>query len=308
MKRIILHPTTAAAVAFGALLLAVVVAFAPSTWITMMLRSFLPLWVLLFVGTAAWLLFRRRWRDGFITAASSLMIAPTIDGDVPPPARRAGEALRIAHYNVLQTNHHYADVIATMLRSDADLISVQEVDPAWAEELKRGLAAAYPHQVIEPRSNCYGIALFGRVPLTDPEIVHLDASPAISVGTIIDGKPVRVLCVHTSSPGSPDHFTARNEQLDRLASVINGSRDPVLVVGDLNAVPWDKDLRRFLASTGMRSHASATDPTFPSLAHLALIPIDHVLSTTDHGVDQRSVHIPGSDHRGLIADIFPVRR
>jgi endonuclease/exonuclease/phosphatase (EEP) superfamily protein YafD len=303
MKKLFLHTRTAMMVAFGTVVIAVVIAFAPSTWTTMMLRSFLPQWITLFALAAIWLLLRRRWRDGLVTAAGGLLILPTSRPPQIDGSTGSTRELRIAHFNVLQTNSRYAEVIAAMVRSDADLIGVQEVDPEWASELIDRLSAAYPHRVIEPRTNCYGIALFSRIPLTDIRLVRLGASPAISAGLTVENERMRLLYLHTSSPGSPAQFAARNSQLRMLENEVTTSRDPVLVVGDLNAAPWDRDLRRFLAATGSRCHSSAGDPTFPSLAHMALIPIDHVLSPPEIGVLQRSVHIPGSDHRGLLADI-----
>lgn len=308
MKRLLLHPRTALVSAIGTLALAVVLAFAPSTWPTMMLRSFLPQWLMLFTLAALWSLLRRRWRDGLMAAAGSLMIAPMIRPPGGTGSSLPDGGLRIAHFNVLQSNDRQDAAIATMLRSNADLIGVQEVDPVWAAALIRGLSERYPYHVVEPRTNCYGIALFSRVPLRDARVVRLAASPVIAATAMINGEPVRTLFVHTSSPGSPSHFAARNAQLDLLAREVHASPHPVLVVGDLNATPWDRDLRRFLASTGLRSHSTAGDPTFPVVAHMALIPIDHVLSPPDVIVHQRSVHLPGSDHRGLIADVSKAGR
>jgi endonuclease/exonuclease/phosphatase family metal-dependent hydrolase len=61
---------------------------------------------------------------------------------------------------------------------------------------------------------------------------------------------------------------------------------------------------RLCANSGLRVGTHATTPTFPSLFGLALIPIDHMLVTPGTSVVRSgSFLIPGSDHRGLVADI-----
>lgn len=302
MKPLLQHHALRIIALGAALSIAVVIAFAPSTWPTMMVRSFLPQWIMAFVVIACWLLVKKRWREGALTSCCALVLWPQLP-DAADAVTGHGPMLRAAHFNVLQSNEAYADAIRTMLLTDADVISVQEVDPEWAAALIEGLSPSYPYQVIEPHTNCYGIALFSRVPLIEAHVIRLGASPAIEALLEIGARRVHVIAAHTSSPGSPGHFSARNRQFELLRDRVRASLDPVIVIGDLNAAPWDKDLQRLLASTGLRTHAVASDPTFPSGLPMALIPIDHVLAPEGFSVVQHSVHVPGSDHRGLVAEI-----
>jgi endonuclease/exonuclease/phosphatase (EEP) superfamily protein YafD len=77
-----------------------------------------------------------------------------------------------------------------------------------------------------------------------------------------------------------------------------------VVVGDLNTVSWDHAMWNLCAKGGLRVGTVAYAPTFPSVCGLSLIPIDHMLVSTGTYVTRSwTIHIPGSDHRGLIADI-----
>lgn len=303
MKRTMHHPRGEAIVMGVVWSSAVFVVFSPSTWIGMMVRSFLPQWTVVFAVAGVWLARRRDPLPAWSLIGGALLMASQLSGS---SARvHAPIDLRVAQFNVLQTNRSHADVIASIHASDADLVSVQEVDAAWAVALCKGLADRYPVRIIEPRSNCYGIALFSRVPLKDAHVLMLAASPAIEATVGTARGDVRIFAVHASSPGSPGHFRARNRQYELLAEHIVRMREmPTVVIGDLNAAPWDRDLLHFRACTGLRSNASLGAPTFPAVAHLALIPIDHVLtSARARVVHERTVHVPGSDHRGLVADI-----
>jgi len=282
--------------------IAVCVVFSPSTWISMMARSFLPQWTMIFAATGVWLALRRHTRPGWSLIGGALLMASQLGGRTG--VVEAPIDLRVAQFNVLQTNRSHAEVIASIRASDADLVSVQEVDVEWDAVLRNGLADRYPVHLIEPRSKCYGIALFSKVPLKDAQVLMLAASPAIEATVSTPRGDVRIFAVHASSPGSPGHYRARNRQFELLAEHVVRTKGATVVIGDLNAAPWDRDLLQFRACTGLRSNASLGAPTFPSVAHLALIPIDHVLtSARARVVHERTVHVHGSDHRGLVADI-----
>ncbi len=210
----------------------------------------------------------------------------------------------MAQMNVFQPNDDHADVIAAALASDADVISFQEVSPAWSQALLEGLGERYPFHKLVPESNCYGIALFSRLPLLRTEVLPLARRSMICAEVATEAGPVRLFSVHATSPGSYAHFRERNDQLDRLADMVKASPMPVVVLGDLNAVSWDKALVRLCDRTGLREELGPEQATWPSFAGLALIPLDHILVTQQLAVRGSDLfQISGSDHRGVVATI-----
>ncbi len=285
--------------------LAVIGVFAPDAYVPMLARAFL---LPAAIGLGAMVLFavlRRWWWVACSSLVGGLMIGVQVSTPHLAPAPNAtGNSLRVFHMNVLQPNNSYLQAIDQALASDADVISVQEVGPQWAAALQEGLLPAYPYSHIEPRTNCYGIALFSRTPFSDVRTLTIHGAPFIEARLNVEGRPVRLLAVHTSSPISYDHFRRRNEQLAALAEHLAGGDTATIVVGDLNTVPWDRAFQRFCARSGLRSTTPATQRTWPSVGPLALIPLDHVLLSPGLShTSLRTVDIPGSDHRGLVADL-----
>jgi endonuclease/exonuclease/phosphatase (EEP) superfamily protein YafD len=111
--------------------------------------------------------------------------------------------------------------------------------------------------------------------------------------------------------------------LGALAELIEGGRmarnlgacragDPVVVVGDLNALPVWKGIRR-LGSRGLvdtyaaaRRRPTGTWSAHPWLPRIARI--DYIFAP--EGTDVRgawAVGLPGSDHRLVVADLVPPR-
>lgn len=287
------------------LAVAVILVFSPDAFLPMLLRAFLHWWAmgLVVVGLAAF--WNRLRLFGTAAFCSALGILPQTQ--VPAvDALRPGDAhgLRVAHLNVFQGNDDYAAVIASVLRFDADVISVQEVGPEWASALRSGLHERYPYAVVVPRTNCTGIALFSRSPFLRAEVIEIAWTPFIDVTVKQSGQEFRVIAAHATSPGGYGRFVRRNRQLEELARMVRDSDTPVILVGDLNTVHWDDAYQQFCIVSGARPINSSLQPTWPAIGPFALIPLDHALITGSLSASRfHSFRISGSDHRGLLTEI-----
>jgi endonuclease/exonuclease/phosphatase (EEP) superfamily protein YafD len=131
----------------------------------------------------------------------------------------------------------------------------------------------------------------------------VEGTPFIEVVLKVGGDPVRVLVVHATSPTDRDDLRRRNRQLDQLAQRVGAVRLPTVLVGDLNTVHWDAAYARLCRRSGLITVDGGLC-TWPALGPAALMPLDHVLASADiRPGEVRSFHVPGSDHRGLLADL-----
>ncbi len=290
------------------LAIGVALAFSPDAYLPMLARAFLLQWSALFVVLAALLLWRKlRW-TALSSALGCVLILPQYHQPVTTQEVPTGSSvLRIAHLNVFQMNERYAEVVQRAIASDADVISVQEVDEAWADALREGLAATYPHMQVEALGNCYGIALFSKLPFTEVSTSEVAGAPFIEAIVYTPDGPVRILSVHATSPISYAHFQRRNTLLAHLGEEIGGRSMPTVLVGDLNTVHWDRAYRSFRTRSGLLPVNGPSMRTWPSIGPIALIPLDHLMISSGLGASEvQRFTIPGSDHRGLVANIhFP---
>lgn len=285
--------------------LALLGAFSPDAYLPMLFRAFIvPMaWGLLTVAVMS-ALWRRWWLAQGALLGAAMLLVQVPHATASTTGRAAGPALRLFHMNVLQPNTAFAEVLAVAQASDADVISVQEVGPEWAEALLRGLVASHPYVHREPRNNCYGIALFSKRPFQQVELLEVEGTPFIEARIDMAGGSLRLLAVHATSPISYEHFRRRNAQLERLSAHLACTKEATILVGDLNTVPWDTAFARFCGRTGLRSTTTPFQRTWPALGPLAAIPLDHVLVSPEVGCAAlRTVYIPGSDHRGLLAEL-----
>lgn len=217
-------------------------------------------------------------------------------------------ALKVTQMNVHQVNTSFVGTVAAARASTADLLSVQEVDARWEAALVEGLAEIYPYHVVKTADDNYGIALFSRSPLEDTGVFDLCGLPALRATVRINGLRVLLLVVHLRSPESSSDLKQRNLQWATLEDLVNCASGPVIVIGDLNTVPWDDAAKRFNANTSISWGPRPLMPTWPSIAGISLIPLDHVLTSPGLCIQgMRAFPIPGSDHQGVSASITRVR-
>lgn len=211
------------------------------------------------------------------------------------PARPSASALRLAHLN----SYYYANPkskAAFVHASQADVISLVEVNPTFASKLASTTTLPY-HTLTRAaaRPNNLPMALLSRWPI----VLEKQWSPRMVLYRVQHPtNPFHVLQLHIKSPFSGDELLRRNTDLASIP--VSTLPHPLLVVGDLNTVPWDPALQHLL---GPLKLAASLAPTWPSTAPLA--PIDHLL--TSPGITKPAIHhvaVKSTDHLAIIAD-FP---
>ena len=218
-----------------------------------------------------------------------------------------GQPFKLVQANVLSSNENHEALIALVDSENPDVVVLEEVTAEWAEAVAT-LANDYPYRYVIPRSDNFGIALLSRAPFVN---VRHFASPPLGHPTIqarIDwhGKYIDLIASHPTVPVNPVVYAARNRQFENLAALVAESEGPVVLVGDLNATPWDRHYRRLEETTGLRNarRGFGIVPTWPTFLPLAMIPIDHVLVSADIGVRALTAGPDiGSDHLPLVVTL-----
>lgn len=254
---------------------------------------------------------------------------------LPAGAHRAAAqlppvGLRVMTYNI-QAGGGNLDSIAAVIRSSgATLVALQEVDVHWdkrsgfadqATELatKLGLqmrfAPIYRLPGAEENSPAreYGVALLSRYPIvafTNHQLTRLstqgsNASPAPMPGFLeatidVRGRRVRVFNTHLDYRGDP---AVRRQQVAESLEIIGAAATPILMFGDLNAVPVAPELQPLFARLRDGWPDSAgTGFTYPAVTPVRRI--DYVLASSHFRVVYARVpDSKASDHRPVIMDL-----
>jgi endonuclease/exonuclease/phosphatase (EEP) superfamily protein YafD len=211
--------------------------------------------------------------------------------------------LKVAHFNVLYNNHRHSNILDEVWRTNADLLSFQEVSEEWSEVLIRELSHHYPYYRVAGSNTYFGLAVFSKTPFNN---IRVDSSARhpIVIGEIeVDNQAVNFLCAHTTSPITRRSYLERNQELELISDSIHELGNPVLLIGDLNSVPWDKNLRRIIKHNKLKDSRRFYSSTFPRILGFFGIPIDYILYSNNISCTKfETLSSSSSDHKGIYGE------
>ncbi|MGB7785001.1 MAG: endonuclease/exonuclease/phosphatase family protein [Salinimicrobium sp.] len=223
------------------------------------------------------------------------------------------QAISILASNVLQKNDKYERVLEEVLRKDPDLLIFTETDRIWRDELKKGLQGfGYDYKVETPLSNTYGMLLYSKLPLINPQVRFLleDSIPSMHGRLKMpSGELVELHILHPTPPMPPhdESSTDRDAQMMMVAKMAKNAKLPVIVAGDFNDVAWSESTSLFL------NVSTLLDPrkgrgfynTFNAKNWLMRWPLDHLFVSEDFRLVEMEVgRDVGSDHFPLYAKLM----
>jgi endonuclease/exonuclease/phosphatase (EEP) superfamily protein YafD len=217
-------------------------------------------------------------------------------------------SLRLMLANVFQSNKNYQALMAAVTETKPDIIVLQEVTAAWADQV-RTLSDVYPHHEVVPRPGGSGMALFSRYPLAGVEVLTLDDSTHLAVLARINapGAVVTLLSLHPPTPVRTGKFLNRNKQFTKAATILKSIKGSRVLAGDLNTTMWSPYFQKLLEESGLRDAKLGFGvlPSWPQpLPRFLQLPIDHCLVSDDIRVAGISTGgRTGSDHRYLVVDL-----
>lgn len=272
-------------------------------WLLDLACHFRWYWLLAAVGwfaVAAW----RRSRPAvaclaLAVAANTAALLPSWVPAGTPTAAVAGDPLELVSLNVLADNAERDRVLAYLRHRDADLVVLVEIDAAWAAALD-ALAPRYPHRVVEPRDDMFGIAVLSKLPLASPRVEQVADGPPVILATLPrGGRGCLLVAVHPRAPITAAWSASRDAQLAAIGEIAAAESRPVIVAGDLNATPWSHGFRQLVRPRGLRDSARGRglQPTWNARRWAPRIPIDHVIVSPEVQVLSRTIGPDvGSDH------------
>ena len=270
----------------------------------------------------------RRWIGAALFAILLVTLAwPLIPRGEAAAAPADPARLKIVSANLWYNAASYRRTLDFLMQSDADVIGMVEVIPAWREVLAP-LIAKYPYKV-----DCGDVGpwcetmLLSKLPIVTKHKGYLaPETPAVAGGDILWGeRRITVLAMHFTWPLQPVleqaegviHESAavpylpgplpnirQAEQADAFARVISTLPSDLIVMGDFNSAPWSRVQKAFRIATGL-DNESGWLLTWPSWLFKPLrLPLDQVLSRGHLAVTSFTAGPQtDSDHLPVIAEI-----
>jgi endonuclease/exonuclease/phosphatase (EEP) superfamily protein YafD len=245
-----------------------------------------------------------RWGRVFLLAVV-LALLPFLRAAYAPRAAAlpaAGQPLVVAEGNLYYWNRDRAGLRRALLERGADVIGLAEIVPAdraaWQGD------PGYPYQVwSDGDGKEIEIALLSRRRILAAKVHDLGGVHAIAATLDLGEGPLRVVMLHLSSPTSVHEWHARDQEIRVLAALLAPVEEPLLVIGDFNLTLADPMWPVLLAGGGLRTAAGHEPASWPNWLGPCGIAIDHMLVRGVAIDGLRAFTLPGSDHRGLCAEL-----
>jgi endonuclease/exonuclease/phosphatase family metal-dependent hydrolase len=261
---------------------------------------------------------------GFLTAATF--------GCASATRGSSDHSLRVMSYNIEYGDKGLDKVINVIRDQHPDVVGLQEVDVHWSSRsrfedqaalLAKGTGMEYRFARIYQIPNAdpskppreFGVALLSRYPIVsfvNREITRHStqdtaAVPAPMPGLLdtkinVNGRTFRVLNVHLDYRSDP---TVRTQQAKEIMSFIGFDTIPIILTGDMNAIPDAPELHTLLTNmVDVLGDRGINDFTFsatkPEKRIDYIIISDNVCDTS-----ARVVKVVASDHFPVMAEISP---
>lgn len=223
-------------------------------------------------------------------------------------ATPSGEGhIRLLTANVLQDNRDAGALLKVIALARPNIVLLTEVDRWWIDQMK-GLEQDFPYTVKHPLTNYYGMALYSKLKLIQPEVRFLVKEDIPSIFTTVqlsNGQTISFYGVHPEPPGTKKPGGGlrgsgpRDVELVLLARELKKRGGPAIVAGDFNDVAWSHTTRLFKRTGELldprvgRGFFNTFHAKYPFLRY----PLDHFFHTEEFTLAtlQRLPKI-GSDH------------
>jgi endonuclease/exonuclease/phosphatase (EEP) superfamily protein YafD len=277
------------------------------------LASFFPYLIAVIALSLLLLVACRVW---LAVAAAALVLVLALTTQVPlyvPSGNPAeGRAVVVLQANLRIGNADPGSLVARVTSEHADILTVEELTPAEATRLDAaGMNRQLPYQLVATDPGGAGTGVWSRYPLTDSTHETDFSFEILSTQVAVPGiAPIAVFAVHLLPPW-PYPATIWNSELNRLRTLLDRATTrshTVIASGDFNATLDNPQLRRLLGPSFQDADeaiGAGFIPTYPTDRWFPpILTLDHVLLHNADASSVRTVALPGSDHRGLVADLI----
>jgi endonuclease/exonuclease/phosphatase (EEP) superfamily protein YafD len=169
--------------------------------------------------------------------------------------------IEVLHINTSNHEGSYEELTVSLLKSDADFISVQEVTPDWDLALEI-LRTKYPYYRSVVSIGYNGMAVFSRLPFTELDTFYYKDIPNITgVIETPQKKDLRFICTYTEPPSGSDRFYEElREHFEVIKEKVGDSPATRLALGSYNTVVWSPEMKYFASVLGLKNSHRSTTP------------------------------------------------
>lgn len=180
-----------------------------------------------------------------------------------------GTFFKIAHVNI-ENSSDYEKTIDAIKKSNADIVSFQNLNPNWDFLLREHLVDIYPYEKTFISLDVYNPAVYSKYPFEEIDTFHYKDAPNIHGSVKIENQKIHFISSITRPPVDMNAYKEINQHLEEIASFITKIDEPVIALGDYNVVTHSSEMSMLRTNAELKD--SRTSQTL-----IGESPIDHIL-------------------------------
>jgi len=232
-------------------------------------------------------------------AGLCLFFKYSTNAEMKSPIITNSEIVNIAHFNLSSTSSDYEQTIKLIKKTDADLVSVQELTPDWLPVLQTELSSLYPYSSSIVRMDPFGIAILSKRPILNLDTFYYHNIPNLA-GTLTcekGQKAIHFIAAHTTPPLYQKAHTHMQEHLEVIGTYIDKISLPVITLGDFYAPPWCREIQDLKYAAGLNDSRRTAKL---DVSQLFENPVDYILHSSQLTcIDFESILNQSSEHIGI---------
>jgi len=232
-------------------------------------------------------------------AGLCLFLKHSTNTEMKAPIITDSEIVNIAHFNLSSTGSDYEKTIKSIIESDADLVSIQELTPDWLPVLESGLSEKYPYSSSIVRMDPFGIAILSKRPMLNVDTFYYQNIPNLA-GTLTcenGKKDLHFIAAHTTPPLYQKAHTHMQEHLELIGDYINKIDLPVVTIGDFYAPPWCREIQDLKYAAGLNDSRRTAKLI---VSQLFENPVDYILHSNQLTcINFESITNQAGEHIGI---------
>lgn len=194
--------------------------------------------------------------------------------------------------NVWIENRRVDELLAIIADKDPTFVLTMEVNDWWVGRLG-ALARRYPYRITYPTANSYGMALYAKLPLKNPQIrfLHHPNVPSFRAEvTLPNGRTFQLVTLHPVAPAPskkyPTNIGGQEVALTRAGRMLADHTHPTVAAGDFNDVGWSHNMTQFARLSGLQDvrYGRGLYNTFDARSWVMRWPLDYVFLSSQFKV------------------------
>lgn len=158
----------------------------------------------------------------------------------------------------------YEDLTDLLLSTNADLISIQEINPISDAIFKEKLSDTFPYISTISSIGFNGLGVFSRQPFINVDTFNHGDIPNLTgliEPKVKDDKPIRFISTYTNPTfGTDKAYEELKDHFDAIIEMVQDSSGAKLAFGTYNTVAWSSEMKYFTGELGLQNSRRSVSP------------------------------------------------